>query len=1045
MALCVAALASAAAADPAEVVRRAADACAAADAEAACAALPEAEAALAEALGAGHPFVAMAAGRRAELCGGAVAKPGRAGPPKRPAPALAREVRRLAACEALASKPAGGSDFADRYRAARDHYEAGRLDEARAEADRAARLARGELDPRRIAESQELVATIAWAEGHGAKALAAAQDAAGAATQSGDADIRIRMARLVARVGDLGFADELLAALDAERLPAGVAGELALARGDVDLRVGRTARAAATLERAVELHRASLGAKHVQTAAALQLLGDAQRQSANYPAARASYDEALAIRKQILDADDPALAETWNALGVLRADFDDWSAGDAAFREASAILVEAYGPEHPETLRVALNRGRARWGVQPDAKSLAAYAQAVERLSGALSDRHAGVAPALRNLARMHADLGELSKAESLYARTLAAQEQALGAVHPETSLTRLERARVLGRRGRLADAAGEIRRATGQLAEGLGDDHPLLAQYRTELARVELARGRPGAARSEALEAGRVLALHLERSFGAMSDRQRRALADRSQAVIGVLLSLPDDRPGEVYEALLPHRDSVVRSIAESQARARTGRGEGSALLDELVGKRERYAASLLDADPSRARRLAREIDALEAKAAAAGVAPPRAAGSAARVVARACERLPADASLYELVEYDHTARGSLESTPRYVGFVVRGGGCEVRALRLGAAAPILQSAARFGEAMRASQNDAEAARADLAKRLLAPARSALGGVDRWLVVPDAGLWGVPFGALPDPEAPGSYLLERVVVGYLTSIHELADGDAAGGGAALGDALVLGAPDFGAASGKGPVVLTGSGPCRLPPFDPLPGTEAEARDVAERLGQARLLLGNEASKEGLRRALAKGPDLVHLATHGYFASLEGGCQAVPGRSDRADRSVSPGEQTALDPLLLSGIVLARANDGPGRDGSNGILTSSEVTKLDLRTARLVVLSACDSGTGSRQRGQELQGLRFAFRAAGAGSLVTSLWRSNDRVTQAMMSGFYQALGAGDLPTDVFRGAEALRRAKLERIARDSRLGLKRPLTWANFVFSGVL
>ena len=341
----------------------------------------------------------------------------------------------------------------------------------------------------------------------------------------------------------------------------------------------------------------------------------------------------------------------------------------------------------------------------------------------------------------------------------------------------------------------------------------------------------------------------------------------------------------------------------------------------------------------------------------------------------------------------------------------------------------------------MRASQNDAPEARAELGKRVLQPAREALAGANRWLVVPDAGLWGIPFGALPDPEAPSRYLLERVVPGYLTSIHELAS---SGGtqGSALDHALIVGAPDFGPASSNGPVVLTGSGPCRLPPFDPLPGTETEARGIAAMLDGAALLMGAEASKAGLRSALAKAPNVIHLATHGYFASLEGSCATGAAKGGGAARDEVDG---ALDPLLLSGVVLARANDGPAQDGTNGILTSSEVAKLDLRSARLVVLSACDSGTGSRQRGQELQGLRWAFRAAGARSLVTSLWRSNDRVTQAMMTAFYQALQAKDLPADAFRGAEALRRAKLDRVATDERLGMKRPLSWANFVFSGVL
>jgi CHAT domain-containing protein len=149
----------------------------------------------------------------------------------------------------------------------------------------------------------------------------------------------------------------------------------------------------------------------------------------------------------------------------------------------------------------------------------------------------------------------------------------------------------------------------------------------------------------------------------------------------------------------------------------------------------------------------------------------------------------------------------------------------------------------------------------------------------------------------------------------------------------------------------------------------------------------------------------------------------------------------------APNPLLLSGIVLAGANAPALLDGEQetGILTAYEVAGLDLGEARLVVLSACETGTGIRQRGQEVQGLRWGFRAAGARALVTSLWRSNDVATRGLMRAFYAALASDELPEDVFRGPEALRRAQLERIADDRRLDVRRPLLWANFVFSGVL
>jgi CHAT domain-containing protein len=856
--------------------------------------------------------------------------------------------------------------------------------------------------------------------------------------------VRIKLARLVAQTGDLVRAAAVLDEIEPliQRDP-GARAELHEARGDLALLRGSPSRAVPELERARAMHVKIYGDESVSTAAVVQLLGDAHRHTRDFPAASREYREALRVRREQLGEKHPDAARTQNAIGILHADFEDWAAADAAFASALTILEETLGPQHPETLKVRLNRVRAAWGRAPSDSNAAQYAAVVEALGETLGEEHPETAAALRNLARVESERGRVARARTLLARALAAQRQHLGETHPETSFTRLESGRLLARGGKLEEAAAEVGTATASLERALGSEHPLVARYRTELARIAIARGDGETARTEAIEAARITALHVKRSFGAMSGRQRTLLARQSQEVVGALLSAQGFSARETYQALLPHRDSVLRSIAAGQAVARERDPEMRATLAALTRKRESYVASVLEGSPGmveRATRLAAEIDVLEAAAAGARVAER----AAEEVLEGACERLPDDAALVEFAAYDRTARGAYaEAVPSLAALVTRSPGCRVTAVDLGEAAPIEAAAERLDRAMREGWLDEPAARTELGQLLLVPLVDALRGAARWLLVPDGQLWGVPFGALPDPENRSRYLLERVTIGYLTSVHELAEGSAEGSGSDLGRALLFGAPDFGGGAESGPVILTDAGPCTLPPFEPLPGTVAEIRELEPLLGDARVITGAEATKERFREELSHRPALVHLATHGYFAE-RGGCGSAA-----VSRSSWRGDEAAVEvnPLLLSGIVFAGANRA-GRIGSaaaSGILTAYEVAGLDLRPARLVVLSACDTGAGSRERGQEVQGLRWGFRAAGAHALVTSLWRSNDVATRKLMADFYRALEAGGIPNDGFRGAEALRRAQLERVRDERRLELRKPQVWANFVFSGVL
>jgi CHAT domain-containing protein len=74
----------------------------------------------------------------------------------------------------------------------------------------------------------------------------------------------------------------------------------------------------------------------------------------------------------------------------------------------------------------------------------------------------------------------------------------------------------------------------------------------------------------------------------------------------------------------------------------------------------------------------------------------------------------------------------------------------------------------------------------------------------------------------------------------------------------------------------------------------------------------------------------------------------------------------------------------------------------------------LAVLSACNTGNGSLQRGEGVMSLARAFAFAGCPSTVVSLWSIPDESTSKVMLAFYKNLKNGD-KKDI-----ALQKAKLE-------------------------
>lgn len=189
-----------------------------------------------------------------------------------------------------------------------------------------------------------------------------------------------------------------------------------------------------------------------------------------------------------------------------------------------------------------------------------------------------------------------------------------------------------------------------------------------------------------------------------------------------------------------------------------------------------------------------------------------------------------------------------------------------------------------------------------------------------------------------------------------------------------------------------------------------LPATADEADSVCRLLrriwpeADITCLKGTHGSEEAFK-AGAPSHSLIHVATHGFcFAGTD-----VPEPLAYCRDSLR--EDATLD---RSGLVMAGANRMVHPSFSaydDGILLSREVASLQLDSAALVVLSACQTGVGPLTP-EGVFGLQRGLKKAGAGALLVSLWNVDDRATRLLMTRFYTHLASGATMADALRRAQ---------------------------------
>lgn len=180
---------------------------------------------------------------------------------------------------------------------------------------------------------------------------------------------------------------------------------------------------------------------------------------------------------------------------------------------------------------------------------------------------------------------------------------------------------------------------------------------------------------------------------------------------------------------------------------------------------------------------------------------------------------------------------------------------------------------------------------------------------------------------------------------------------------------------------------------------------------------------GSEALEELFRFESRRSHDYaIHVSTHSF---------AVTPKESMVARNLSE-HQSAYKScgLLFSGAGHTFDGEKMPYGLNDGLLYAEEIADLDMSFCRLLVLGACNTALGSVTQDGVI-GLQSAFKEAGVGTILMTLWSINDKASAEFMKRFYTYLHKGKTKH------ESLDLARRDLIRSED---FSDPIYWAPFI-----
>jgi CHAT domain-containing protein/tetratricopeptide (TPR) repeat protein len=850
-----------------------------------------------------------------------------------------------------------------------------------------------------------------------------------------------------------------------------VVGELAYRLGQRHADAGDYERALRLFEQSLAIREKALGPEHPDVSDCLNDLASVYEELQNYDEALSLYKRSLAIAEKAYGKEHPEVAITLCNMADTYREKSAYAEALRVGQRSLQIREKVFGSEHPDVADSLITLAAIYRDMGDSAQALQMAERSLAIMKKSLRPDHPLVAECLYTLAEIQKDRRNFGQALLLHQRALVINEKISGPEHPDVF-------RSLSSLAELYAITGDLQRSISTLADLSSRQRRYLARHfqtsswmvASRVADLFRSTSEIFQTLCAAEETNKTNSIAAD---AAESSALSKAFWEEVQAAHAALEADQQIKTGELYSQYQSLQSQLTRlpEIELDQGKRDSKRVGLEAAMSRVVGELAQRVGLV-------AQRILEQSLTLT-------------------VIGRELPTESALVDVIQYRRYDFAAKTNQWKEQRYAVYLTfplanDSTNVVVKRVDLGEAAPINEAVELVCKRMSANPpqyraRDLPAALQKLSQLVYAPLAPHLTNVSHLIICPDGQLSRLPFEMLP---VGNKFLIEEKTISYVTSGREvvrLANQSNSKPKTQNSKSLVMGNPDFdfdlGSARVPRAVVavpattstnkllaqrtammveetdMSGATPdttretralhatrslsrsYRGMKFNPLPGSGVEATNVAKLLGgDAILRLGADAREAELKAVVS--PRVLHLATHGFFLSDQEFKHTNSGRADLlvgldARQRVPTSQSDWENPLVRCGIALAGANHAlqiTNAIAEDGLLTGLEASLLNLQGTELVILSACDSGTGEVKIGEGVMSLRRAFRIAGAESVLASHWPVSDRATSRLMTEFMQRWRSGEPRAQAWRAAQSeLLHSK----------DFSNPYFWAAFTLTG--